>query len=69
SINVDYHLPRFMELKNELEYQGLGNIPIMVGGLPFVKKPGLAQEIGALFSAVDACQAVKKANDYFALQV
>ena len=67
SIDVDYHLPRFMELKMELDRQELGQTPIMVGGLPFVKKPQLALDMGAAFSADDACQAVEKARVYFSL--
>ena len=62
SIEVDYHLPRLAELRLELRKQGIGPIPLMVGGLPFIHNPKLVEELGLAFTASDAREAVKKAN-------
>ena len=62
SIEVDYHLPRLAEFQMELKRQGVGPIPIMVGGLPFIRNPHLVQELGLAFTASNARQAVEKAN-------
>jgi MerR family transcriptional regulator, light-induced transcriptional regulator len=65
SVEVDYHLPRLVELQIELKREGIHPIPIMAGGLPFIRNPKLAGELGLAFSASDAREAVIKANQLF----
>jgi methanogenic corrinoid protein MtbC1 len=64
SVGVDYHLPRLTELKMELKRQGAGSIPLMVGGLPFVRTPHLVEELGLAFTAANARDAVEKASQW-----
>jgi methanogenic corrinoid protein MtbC1 len=60
-----YRLPSITEFVNELDHSGLGGIPIMVGGLPFVQQPELYKTLGVQFSGTDAAEAVRLANQSF----
>ncbi len=62
SAQMVFHVPTIAELVSELDRIGLSGLPVMVGGLPFVQQPELYQALGVRFSAVDARQAVTKAN-------
>jgi MerR family transcriptional regulator, light-induced transcriptional regulator len=66
SAQMVFHLPTIAEFDRELERRGLGGLPIMVGGLPFVKQPDLYQKFGVQFAASNAREAVAKANQFFA---
>ena len=58
-----YHLPTVSAFVKELDRQGLGGLPVMVGGLPFVQQPDLYRSLGVRFSGIDAGAAVQLAND------
>ncbi len=66
SVSMFYHLPYVVEFTKTLAQSGLEDIPIMVGGLPFVQQPELANGLNIQFSAIDAREAVRKANALFA---
>jgi len=68
SVEVDYHLPRLAELLMELKREGLQSIPLMAGGLPFIRNPKLVEELGLAFTASNARDAVIKANQWFSLE-
>jgi len=62
SAQMVYHVPAIMEFVKEINRQGLGDIPIMAGGYPFVQNPELYLKLGVHFSGGDARQALKLAN-------
>jgi hypothetical protein len=51
-----------------LDRQGLGGIPVMAGGLPFVQQPALYQSLGVRFSGADARAALRLANALFPIE-
>jgi MerR family transcriptional regulator, light-induced transcriptional regulator len=57
-----YRLPAISEFMVELKRSKLGGTPVMVGGMPFVQQPELYKSLGVPFSAVDASDAVRLAN-------
>jgi MerR family transcriptional regulator, light-induced transcriptional regulator len=59
SATITYHIPRVIELIDEVRRSTLGeDLPILVGGRPFLISPGLWERVGADGFAVDARQAV-----------
>lgn len=62
SAQMVYHVPAIMEFVKEINRQGLGDIPIMAGGYPFVQNPELYLKLGVHFSGGDAREAVNLAN-------
>ncbi len=60
-----YTLPAVSEFIRELDRKGMGGIPVMVGGMAHAQQPQLAKSLGVRFSAVDAREAVRLANDLF----
>lgn len=65
SAQMVFHLPAIAAFDHELEQRGMGGLPIMVGGLPFVQQPELYRKFGVQFTAPNAQQAVAKANQLF----
>lgn len=63
SSQMVYHIPTISDFVRELDRLGLGGIPVMAGGLPFVQQPELYKKLGVHFSGSDARQAVKMANE------
>ncbi len=66
SAQMVYHVPHISEFAHELNRHSLNNIPVMVGGMPFVQQPELVNTLNVRFSAADARQAVDRANRMFA---
>ena len=66
SAQMIYHVPHISEFAHELNRHSLDNIPVMVGGMPFVQQPELGNTLNVRFSAADARQAVDRANRLFA---
>ncbi len=64
SAQMVYHVPSVTNLAREFDDQGMGGIPIMAGGLPFVMQPQLYRSLGVRFSGVDARAAVANAAEY-----
>ena len=62
SAQMVYHVPSITNFVREFDNQGMGGIPIMAGGLPFVQQPGLYRALGVRFSGVDARAAVAEAS-------
>jgi methanogenic corrinoid protein MtbC1 len=62
SAQMVYHLPSVVEFVKEADRQGLGGIPIMAGGYPFVQNPSLYKQLGVHFSGGDAREAVNITN-------
>jgi MerR family transcriptional regulator, light-induced transcriptional regulator len=60
-----FTLPTVAEFVRELDRQGLGGIPVMVGGMALAQQPELAQTLGAACTGIDAREAVRLANDLF----
>ncbi len=59
SATITYHIPRVIELINKVRDSALGeDLPILVGGRPFLISPGLWEQVGADGFAADARQAV-----------
>ena len=63
SAQMVYHLTEVMNFIKEVDRQGLGGMPVMAGGYPFVQNPGLYQSLGIQFSGANALEAVKAANE------
>jgi MerR family transcriptional regulator, light-induced transcriptional regulator len=57
-----YHLPAVADFVRELDRQGLGGLPVVAGGLPFVQQPEMYKTLGVRFSGIDARQAVQLAS-------
>lgn len=66
SSQMVYHLPAILEFMRRLEKSGLGGVPVIAGGLPFVREPDLYQKMGVYASGVNAQQALQIANAHFA---
>lgn len=62
SAQMVYHVPSITNFVREFDNQGMGGIPIMAGGLPFVQQPELYRALGVRFSGVDARAAVTRAS-------
>ena len=62
SAQMVYHLPAVLEFVKEINRQGLGGIPIIAGGYPFVQNPTLYQNLGVHFGGTNATEALKFAN-------
>jgi MerR family transcriptional regulator, light-induced transcriptional regulator len=62
SAQMVYHLPAILEFIKEVDRQGMGGIPIMAGGYPFVQNPSLYENLGIRFSGVNAREAIQQAN-------
>jgi methanogenic corrinoid protein MtbC1 len=65
SSQMVYHVPTIAEFVRALDRQGLGGLPVMAGGLPFVQQPALYQNLGVRFSGADARAALSLANALF----
>ncbi len=63
SAQMVYHLPAVIEFVKEADRQGLGGIPILAGGYPFVQNPSLYQNMGVRFGGGNAHDAVNIANE------
>ena len=57
-----FRLPAITEFMREIDNRGMGGIPVMVGGMPFIQQPELYKSMGVQFSALDAGEAVRLAN-------
>lgn len=62
SSQMVYHLPTIVEFVKDLSSRGLGGIPIMAGGYPFVQNTELYKNLGVHFSGIDAREALQHAN-------
>ncbi|MEP7357996.1 MAG: cobalamin-dependent protein [Anaerolineales bacterium] len=62
SAQMVFHVPTILELVQELDRCGMGGLPVMAGGLPFVQQPDLYQSLGVRFAGLDARAAVSQAN-------
>jgi MerR family transcriptional regulator, light-induced transcriptional regulator len=62
SAQMVYHLPALIEFMKEIDRQGMGGIPIMAGGYPFVQNPSLYENLGVRFSGANAREAIEQAN-------
>jgi methanogenic corrinoid protein MtbC1 len=60
------NVPGIAVLIQALRRQGDGDRPVLVGGLPFVRDPHLAQSLGAWAQASTAEEAVRRASTHFA---
>jgi len=65
SSQMVYHVPIITAFVRALDRQGLGGIPVMAGGLPFVQQPALYQSLGVRFSGADARAALQLADSLF----
>ena len=65
SSQMVYHVPTITAFVRALDRQGLGGIPVMAGGLPFVQQPMLYQNLGVRFSGADARAALRLADALF----
>ncbi|MDQ2999372.1 MAG: cobalamin-dependent protein [Chloroflexota bacterium] len=65
SSQMVYHVPTITAFVHALDQQGLGGIPVMAGGLPFVQQPTLYQSLGVRFSGADARAALRLADSLF----
>jgi methanogenic corrinoid protein MtbC1 len=65
SSEMVFNLPAIIDFVRQAESFGLGGVPIMVGGMPFIQQPELYTKMGVHFSGVDAREAVIKANQLF----
>lgn len=63
SAQMIYHLPAVMEFVKEADRRGMGGIPILAGGYPFVQNPTLYQNLGVRFGGANAQEALKIANE------
>jgi MerR family transcriptional regulator, light-induced transcriptional regulator len=64
SAQMVIRLPALTEFINQLNRQGLGGIPIMAGGQPFIQEPELYKSLRVHFSANDARVALTRANQW-----
>lgn len=62
SCQMVYHLPSILSFVRRLDAMGLGGIPVMAGGLPFVNQMDLYKSLGVCFSGADARSALALAN-------
>ena len=60
-----YTLPAIGEFVRELDRRGMGGIPVIAGGLPFVQQPDLYKSLGVHFAGADARAAVAHADELF----
>lgn len=58
-----YHVPSIADFVRALDRAGLGGIPVMAGGFPFVQQPELYKSLGVRFASADARAAVRQANE------
>jgi methanogenic corrinoid protein MtbC1 len=65
SSQMVYHVPTITAFVRALDRQGLGGIPVMAGGLPFVQQPTLYQSLGVRFSGADARAALRLVDVLF----
>jgi len=59
-----YHLPAISDFVRQLDGAGLGGIPVMAGGFPFVDQPDLYKSLGVRFSGANAPAALALANEW-----
>lgn len=64
-----FHLPHVTHLVRALHAADLDGIPLMVGGLPFVRQPGLHRALNIHLSAPNAAAAVAAANHAFPVPI
>ena len=62
SAEMIFNLPRVAELVRAFDKAGLGGIPVIAGGMPFITQPDLAQALNLRGSATNAEAAVALAN-------
>lgn len=62
SAEMLFNLPRVAELVRALERAGLGGIPVIAGGMPFIEQAGLARALNLRGSAPNAADAVALAE-------
>ena len=66
SAQMVIRLPALAEFARKLNRQGLGGIPIMAGGQPFIEQPELFRSLGVQFTGNDARAALAAANRWMA---
>ncbi len=66
SAQMVIRLPAMTEFVRQLNRQGLGGIPIMAGGQPFIQQPELFHSLGVHFTGSDARAALDAANRWMA---
>jgi MerR family transcriptional regulator, light-induced transcriptional regulator len=62
SAQMVIRLPALSNFINQLNRQGLGGIPVMAGGQPFIQQPDLFKNLNIHFSGTDARKALASAN-------
>ncbi|WP_322488774.1 cobalamin B12-binding domain-containing protein [Chloroflexus sp.] len=65
SMSMVFNVPHLTNLACSLAAADLDGIPLMVGGLPFTRQPGLHQALNIQLSAPNAAAAVVAANNAF----
>ena len=65
SVQMVFHLTQINEVMHELSQQGLGGLPVIVGGMPFVQQSELYRSFNVRSSATNAELAVAQANEIF----
>ena len=65
SVQMIYHLPQVLELIQELDRRGMGGLPVIAGGQPFIHQPDLYRSMNLHFSAANAAAAVEQADRLF----
>jgi methanogenic corrinoid protein MtbC1 len=66
SVQMLYHLPQVIDLIQELDLRGMGGLPVIAGGQPFIQQSDLYRSLSLQFSAENAAAAVAQANQFFA---
>jgi methanogenic corrinoid protein MtbC1 len=64
SCQMVYHLPAITDFVRQLDGAGLGAVPVMAGGFPFVDHPDLYKSLGVRFSGADAPAALALAAEW-----
>jgi MerR family transcriptional regulator, light-induced transcriptional regulator len=64
---MTYNLPQVKQFVEVLDRYGLGGIPVIAGGFPFLQQRSLYRSLGVLPSGANAADAVQKANAHFRL--
>jgi MerR family transcriptional regulator, light-induced transcriptional regulator len=67
SAQMVFNLPAITEFDQALESRGMGGLPLMIGGWPFVSQSELYKKFGVSLWAPDAREAVLVADEYFEL--
>lgn len=62
SVQMAHHVPKITEVVRWRDRRGLAGLPLMAGGLPFMRQPDLWRALGVTLGGGDAAQAVAQAN-------